>query len=237
MNANSRWQEVIAENMAAGSIPGYKKQDLSFSAVQSGLMAPGTGGPGQAFTLTRATPTINFRPGELQATGGTTDAAIEGPGFFTVQMSNGTTAYTRDGEFHLNSQGQLITKEGFLVLGTGGPISVNPNEHSPINISASGDITQGTESRGRLKIVDFPKPQLLTPLGSGYFVAEGPNVVPTDVAQPSVRQGFLEGSNASSITAMGSLLTAMRGFEANQKVIQLQDDRMGKAISDLGNPS
>lgn len=237
MNANTRWQEVITENLAATSIPGYKKQDLSFSAIQSGMMSNGASGAQQHFALPQAKTIIDFSPGELHATQSKTDVAIDGPGFFAVQMANGSTAYTRDGEFRITAQGQLATKQGYPVLGDSGPVQINLQDPSPITISANGEVSQGGEVKGKIKIVDFQQPQLLTQTGGGYFIADNPSLVPADVAQPSLRQGFLEGANTTSVAQMANLISVMRGYEANERVIQLQDERMSRAITELGNPS
>jgi flagellar basal body rod protein FlgG len=227
LNANSRWQEMISENLASSSIPGFKKR-----------LMPTTAGFPQHFTLARADVATNFRPGEIQSTSSKTDVALEGPGFFAVQMPNGTTGYTRDGEFQINALGELTTKQGYTVLGEAGPIRLNLSDtSSPLNISPSGEVSQGTELRGKFRVVDFQQPQLLTPVGGGFFIAQNPNLMPTPITQPSIRQGCLEAANSSSVSEMANLISAMRGFEANQRVIQLHDDRMGRAISDLGNPS
>jgi flagellar hook-basal body protein len=148
LNANSRWQEVIAENLASSSIPGFKKQDISFSSVQSGLFHPGEGA---GVVMPRASVATNFQIGALKFSGGPTDVAIEGPGFFEVQLPNGATGFTRDGEFHINAQGQLVTKQGFAVLGENGPIQFDPGNSSPIVISATGEISQGADSKDKLK--------------------------------------------------------------------------------------
>lgn len=229
MNASARWQEVISENLASASIPGFKKQGVSFDAVQAAAIAQ------SPFTLTRATATTSFRQGELRATGVKTDAAIEGPGFFEIQLSNGTTAYTRDGEFQISSQGQLVTKQGYPVLGESGPIQLDPSNTAPISLSSTGEISQGTDLKGKLKIVNFDHPELLTSASGGYFLAINPNLQPTDVREPSLHQGFLEVANTSPVSEMANLITTMRAFEANQRVMQMQDERMGRAISELGN--
>jgi flagellar basal-body rod protein FlgG len=238
LNANSRWQEVIAENLASGAVPGYKKQQLSIAAVQSGLMPGGSSASSspQMFVLPKATTTTNFTAGGMNATGVATDVAIDGKGFFEVQLPGGTTGYTRDGEFQMNTQGQLTTKEGYLVLGQGGPIQLNPRDPTPMAISASGDISQGASAKGKLALTEFNKPELLTQITSSYFAAQDP-AIQTKPATSTVRQGYLEGSNSSGVLEMAGLMTAMRGFEANQHVIQIQDDRLGKTISDLGNPA
>ena len=83
----------------------------------------------------------------------------------------------------------------------------------------------------------FGEPQRLTPITGGLFMANAPGLLPETVREPAVRQGFLEGANTSPVAEMANLITAMRGFEANQKIVQLNDERMGRAISELGNPN
>ncbi len=237
MNANARWQDIISENLAAASIPGFKKQEASFDAVQAGFIPPAPLEPAQHYRLPRANSATVFQQGEMRGTGVKTDVAIEGPGFFEVQLANGMTAYTRDGEFQVNAQGQLVTKQGYQVLGEGGPIQLDTNNSAPLSISPTGEISQGAELKGKLKIQDFDRPELLTPITSGCFLAENPHLQGTQVQQPSLRQGFLEGANTSVVAEMTNLMTTMRGFEANQRVLQLHDERIGKAIAELGNPS
>jgi flagellar basal body rod protein FlgG len=237
MNANARWQEIISENLAAASVPGFKKQEASFDAVQAGSVTPVPLGPAQHFQLPRAIRATSFQQGELRATGVKTDVGIEGPGFFEVQLANGTIAYTRDGEFQINGQGQLVTKQGYQVLGEGGPIQFDWNNPSPLFISSTGEVSQGADLKGKLKINDFDHPEWLTPISSGYFLADNPNLLGSPVPEPSLRQGFLERANTSVVAEMANLITTMRGFEANQRVLQLHDERMGRAISELGNPS
>jgi flagellar basal-body rod protein FlgG len=189
------------------------------------------------YTMPHATPATNFAQGELRTTGVNTDVAIEGRGFFEVQLPNGATAYTRDGEFQINSVGQLTTKQGSLVLGESGPIQLDRNNSAPLSISATGEVSQGAEIKGKLRLVDFDQPNLLTQVSGGYFIANHPNLQPADATGTSVRQGFLEGANTLPVTEMASLINVMRAFEANQRIIQLQDERMGRAIAELGNPN
>ncbi|KAF0171842.1 MAG: flagellar basal-body rod protein FlgG [Limisphaerales bacterium] len=235
MNASSRWQELIAENLSASSIPGFKKQDISFSAVEAGLMAArgANGAQPLPFTLPRMDGYTNFSNGEMKFTGVKTDTAIDGAGFFEVQLPSGTTGYTRDGEFHVDAQGQLVTKSGMPVMGSNGTIQLDPNDPNPISIAPNGDISQGAARKGRLKVVEFNSPQLLTPLGGGMFGAMDSKLQGGDSSRASIRQGFLEAANTSAVTEMANMITAMRHFEANHRLVQLQDERMGKAISEL----
>lgn len=234
MNANARWQEMITENLAASSVPGYRKQEVTFSAVQAGLAGAPTATPNAKYVIPASNVSLNFQQGSLRATGAPLDFALEGTGMFEVQLPNGTRAYTRDGEFHLSAQGQLVTKQGYAILGDTGPLQFDPNLTGPITISANGDVSQGDELRGHLRLLEFGDPHQLTAIGAGYFLADRPEAQPEIAQQTSVRQGFLETANTSPTAEMASLITAMRMFEANQKVMQAQDDRMGRVISDLG---
>jgi flagellar basal-body rod protein FlgG len=239
LNANARWQEVISENMASAAIPGFKKQELSFEAVRAGILTPNKSSAlTQPVSLPATRTHLNFSAGEVRRTDVNTDFAIEGNGFFEVQLPNGGTAYTRDGEFKTNAQGQLVTKQGYLVMGQGGPIQLDRNISSTgITVAPDGTISQGSEGRGKLNIVTFNDLNLLTPTGGGFFLAKDPALQPTDENIGIVRQGFLEGSNTSAVAEMANLISVMRAYEANQRVVQMQDERMGRAISELGNPN
>jgi len=232
MNANARWQEVIAENLAGASVPGSRKQDVSFSAIAAGL--PQAASKGAGYVMPTCTTAVNFQQGTLRPTGLPTDLGIEGPGFFEVQLPDGRHAFTRDGELQLNAQGRLVTKQGYLVMSDGGPLQVDPTNSSPISVSASGEVSQGDGLKGRIRLVEFSQPNLLQPIGAGCFVANTPGAQPLPAQSSQLRQGFLEGANTSPTTEMSSLIMAMRMFEANQKVMQMQDDRMGRVITDLG---
>jgi flagellar basal body rod protein FlgG len=227
MNATAHWQDLIAENLSAASTPGARKQEISFSAVQAGLPSNMPGVPS-------ANVVTSFQPGELCSTGNSMDFALEGPGFFTVQLANGQHAYTRDGEFQLNAKGQLVNKEGYEVMGQSGPLQFNPNSSDPITISATGDVSQGSETKGKIQITEFQHPENLTPLGTGTFRPDSPDAQPSPAVSTQVRQGFIEAANMSPTTEMASLITAMRMFESNQKVLQMQSDRMSRVITDLG---
>jgi|694.fasta_scaffold72433_1 flagellar basal body rod protein FlgG len=235
MNANARWQEVISENLSASSVPGFRRQQVSFSAVAAGVMR---NEPSQQhWSLPKATNSTSFERGQLNRSAGPYDVAIEGPGFFEVQMADGSRGYTRDGSFQTNAQGQLVTKQGYLVMGSSGPIQFDRNSSAPVSISPEGEVSQGADNKGQLKVVDFNQPQQLTPVTGGYFVANSPGLMPEELRTPAVRHGFLEGANTSSVAEMANLITAMRGFETNQRIVQLNDERMGRAISELGNPN
>ena len=236
LNAMDRWQETIAENLASSSVPGFKKQDFSFAATQAGLHgAPAAAGASRAVLMTGGEPSTNFQPGEFRMTNVKTDLAIDGKGFFEVQLPNGATAFTRDGEFHIDAQGQLVTKEGHRVIGDGGPIVLDLNNYTEVSVSATGEVSQGIDLKGRIKLTEFGNPKQLTRLSGGYFAADNPNANPATATASTVRQGALETANTSVVMEMANLMTAMRTFEANQRMAQIHDERIAKAIAELGN--
>ena len=235
-----RWQETIAENLAASSVPGFKKQEFSFAAVQAGLRPvpiSAASGASRDVLMAVGDASTNFEPGEFRTTGVLTDLAVDGKGFFEVQLPNGSAAFTRDGEFHINAQGQLVTKEGYTVLGDAGPIQIDFNNYATLSVSATGEVSQGADLKGKIRLTEFGNPKLLTRLSGGYFTAGDPNVGATPSTASTLRQGALESANTSVVMEMANLMTAMRTFEANQRMVQIHDDRIAKAINDLGNIS
>jgi flagellar basal-body rod protein FlgF len=237
MNAQERWLEMITRNLAAGSVPGFRKQEMSFAAVEAGLDPTAATVTGGGYVIPTARPATNFQFGEMRSTGNQLDFALEGPSFFEVQLPGGALAYTRDGEFQFNSQGQLATKQGYLVMGEGGPLQLDPDRPPILTVSPGGNVSQGDQARGRIRVVEFSQPQSLQAIGDSYFRADPASGGPLPGATSRVHQGFLEASNASPTAQMANLITAMRQFEANQKVLQAQDDRMGRVITELGGSS
>ena len=115
MDAHARWHEVIAGNLSAASVPGFKKAELRMAAVEGGILPGAEGGGGnKTFTIPKAETTYDLSPGPLARTSAHTDIAIGGEGFFEVALPSGENGYTRDGEFKLNEEGFLAA--GRLVI-------------------------------------------------------------------------------------------------------------------------
>lgn len=240
LNANMRWQEMISENLASGSIPGYRKQEMSFAAVQSGVASVDGHGLFPATTpnyMPVVQTATNFQNGEIKHTGIRSNVALEGPGFFQITLPNGGTGFTRAGNFQFTQQGDLVTSTGQKVMGETGPIQIDPNNTNPVSISSTGEVSQGPESRGRLKVVDFNNTKLLRYLGGGTFMADNAGLAQITPANTTVRQECVEASNASPTRDMVDLITSMRTFELNQRVLQANDDRTARVISEMGNPN
>ena len=229
MNATERWQDMIAENLSSSSVPGAHQRTAIFSAVPAGQAMLGN----EHLVVPFANSAVNFSQGELRATNGNMDFAVEGPGFFSVQMPDGSKGYTRDGQFKLNAQGQLVTKQGYPVMSDSGLLQFDPNNSAPIKVSSDGLVSQGSEPKGKIAIAEFKTPSQLTTIGGGYYRNDVPDMLPQPALNTKVHQGFIEQANTSPTLAMASMLTAMRMYESNEKVMQMQNDRMGRTITDL----
>ncbi len=238
LSALERWQEAVAQNINSSEVTAYRKRATSVSAQEHGELltdprARVDRGEGEPASFPVATSQINFMPGEAKPTGRELDLAIRGPGFFTVQMPDGTKAYTRTGEFQLRNDRTIVTGQGFPVLSAAGqPIQTLPGQ-GPIVIDQTGMVTQGGTQIARLSLQDFENPERLTPLTSGLYLAPD-GVEPAAVKAPQILQGNLESSNLTSLREMVDLVTISRAYEANQKVITGRDDLFEKTLQAFG---
>lgn len=238
LNSNQIWLESASENLAGQSIPGFKKTQMVVGAKVEGEIpreyrdVANEGPTSYLFPISEAG--FNFSQGDLKKTEVKTDFALEGRGFFVIQTPSGEDAFTRDGEFKFSADGQLVNKEGFPVLGEGGPIVANPLNNAKIIAEADGTIRQGQQILGKLRVVDFPDLGNLQPYSGGLFKPKEGGGGPVEIPETRVRQGYLESANVSTVKEMAGLILALRNYEANQKVIQNTDDKLGKAIQTLG---
>lgn len=171
----------------------------------------------------------NYEQGQVFGTGNDFDLAIEGKGFFSVETPQGER-YTRSGEFTRDNEGYLVTKEGHKVLGENGPILL---EGKDLTINEKGEVYAGGELQDKLKLVEFSDYTLLRKEGNGLVkIADGITMEP-ETAEVNIRQGFLEGSNVNSVKEMVSMMTMLRSYEANQKLIKIHDELLGKAVSEI----
>jgi flagellar basal body rod protein FlgG len=238
LSALERWQEAVSQNITSSEVTAYKKRTVSFSGQDSGefLTDPKSRagrGQGQSAVFPVASSSINFLPGETKPTGRKLDVALQGEGFFEVQMPDGTRAYTRTGEFQLRADRSVVTGQGASVLlASGSPLQLNSGQ-GELLIKPDGSVSQGSTSLGKLSIQTFEKPGQLLPLAAGLFSAP-PDMAPTPVASPAVLQGNLESSNLTSLHEMVDLVTISRAYEANQKIITSSDDLLDKTIQAFG---
>jgi flagellar basal-body rod protein FlgF len=239
LSALERWQDVVAQNITSSQTTGYRKRTINFSEQMSGELQTDPSarlakdGGGMPTVFPKINTGINFTSGETQPTRRDYDVAIQGEGFFEVQMPDGAKAYTRSGEFNVNADRTLITSGGQQVLSEGGaPITLLPNGAS-IVINRDGTIFQGDTSLGKLSVQTFADPSKLTPVAGGYFLA-GPGVEAKPVEKPDLMQGYLEGSNVTPLREMVDMVLISRAYEANEKIISSFDQTMQKALDALG---
>jgi len=230
-----RWQEMTTQNIAASSVPGFKGQKMSFEAIHTGKMGVISGDQKvqMPVTMSVAKPVSDFSDGILKQTGAPSHVAIKGDGFFHIK-GDSFDYFTRDGEFHVDPQNQLVNKMGDPVLGkTGAPIRIQPDQ-GEFTISANGEIRQGLNQVGELGVFDFENREDLIRVPGGFRTDPEKNMQTEEVNDSRIMQGHLEESNMSALSQMVDLISVSRAFELNHKVIQNIDEKMGKAIEVLG---
>lgn len=240
--------DTTANNLANVDTTGFKRSQVDFQdLLYQTVRAPGTQGATGAEVPTgiqigsgvrTAGITKIFSVGNLENTSNTLDIAINGEGFFQVQLPNGDQRYTRDGSFRTNSTGQLVTADGFLLQP---PVTIPPDTLS-ITIGTDGTVSvinaQGlSQTVGNILTARFPNNSGLASEGRNLFsetTASGAAQpgTPGDNGFGSLQQGFLERSNVQVVTEMIRLITAQRAFEASQRAV-LTSDQMLQATNGM----
>ncbi|CAM2930500.1 flagellar hook-basal body protein [Paenibacillus sediminis] len=160
--------------------------------------------------------------------------------FFTVQDDQGQIRYTRDGSFHLDSQGQLVTSAGYLVLDTNNKPIVPNAPIDQLTVDGQGQFFdgQGNPTGQQMLISVVNNPNFLIREGNGVYSVNNPSQAGVQALQPGqeaeVRQRSLESSNVDPAQSMTDLMTALRAYEANSKVVQYYDKSLDKAVNELG---
>jgi len=229
---------VVSNNMANASTPGYKQDrlpdevgnalDLMKYAVDDQGRPVGTITLGPKIGLSQ----LDLTPGPIQETTNPLDLAIAGTGFFAVQAADGSTRYTRDGGFHADVDGSLRARDGSAVLDTSGQVIQLPSG-TDISVAADGTVAAGGDPVAQLQMVDFAAGQQLTKVGNGMFTAPT-GAQPQAATGVQLYQGYLEGSNTDMTESMVSTMNLVRAYEANQKMLQMQDSTLKQAVNDVG---
>ncbi|NHA21508.1 flagellar basal-body rod protein FlgG [Helicobacter pylori] len=232
--------DTTSNNIANVNTTGFKKSradfnDLFYQAMQyAGTNTSNTtlspDGMEVGLGVRPSAITKMFSQGSPKETENNLDVAITGKGFFQVQLPDGTTAYTRSGNFKLDEQGNLVTSEGYLLI----PQITLPEDTTQVNIGVDGtvSVTQGLQTTsnviGQITLANFVNPAGLHSMGDNLFSitnASGDAIVgnPDSQGLGKLRQGFLELSNVRLVEEMTDLITAQRAYEANSKSIQTAD--------------
>ena len=235
--------DSIANNLANVSTNGYKRADVVFEDLMyQNLRTAGAASSEQSELPTGlqvglgvrvAASTRNFSQGNLQQTAGNLDVAIKGQGFFQIQLPDGTTAYTRDGAFQVDANGQLVTNAGYVVQ----PGITIPAKAQSVTIAPDGTVNVTVANQtaqlplGQLQLASFVNPAGLEPRGGNLYAETTASGTPTTGApasdgQGSLQQGFIEGSNVNVVEELVSMIATQRAYELNSKAIQTSDQML-----------
>lgn len=254
--AQSTKLDTIANNLANVNTPAFKRDQQLFQEYLTANEKPPTTtqiprdvasiesfynmqGGDKSYVDTKGTFT-DFSQGGLKSTGNALDVAIDGKGFFEVATPGGVKL-TRSGNFTLDGSGQLVTKEGHPVLRAGEP-GADPASRvirlqgtGAMTIADNGDVFEGTENIGRLSLVNVNNPDTLQKVGGSLYTFKA-NSTPdmTNVANPSLKQGFLETSNVNIVQEMTDMISTNRVFESTQKAISAYDQMADKMVNVVG---
>jgi flagellar basal-body rod protein FlgG len=236
--------DVLANNLANMNTTAYRRvqagfQDLVYtnmprpdsSKSRAGPLVPGGVQSGHGVQLA-STMRINEQ-GSLKATHNTLDLAIQGPGFFQIQLPDGRAAYSRVGTFQLNAGGQIVTHDGNLLAG-GIAIPANAVD---VAIGASGGVQVKLQGQrnfqvvGQIQLVTFQNQGGLNARGDGLFLESTASGPPTpgiagNGGRGTILQGYLEASNVNPIQEIAKLVAAQRAYEMNSRVVRAADEMM-----------
>ncbi len=241
MEAQQLNLNTIANNLANVNTPGFKRSKIEFQdLLYQNPRASGSDAGGGNLVPTGvevgngsrvASTSKVFTQGQLTSTGEKLDIAIQGDGFFEVQRPDGTRAYTRDGSFKLNAQGQVVTTDGLPVLSGFQPI---PSGATSVSVAEDGSVTvqsaNGTQTFN-ITLTRFANPAGLRSLGGNLYeetAASGTpeNGKPSEQGFGRTMQGYVENSNVNIVEEMVNLIIAQRAYEINSKSIQTSDEML-----------
>lgn len=235
--------DVISNNIANVNTTGFKKSRAEFQdLISQTLRAPGAQVAQGTFQPVGIQIGLGVKNSAIQriTTEGTmmpndnpTSMAISGKGYFQIQMDDGEIAYTRDGSFKIDANGQMVTSDGFQLI----PQITIPQDATQISITNDGRVTvkqPGTAELtevGTIELVRFPNESGLLAVGKNLFLETGASGSPVQGTANqegfgSIEQGFLEGSNVAVVEELINLITAQRAFEANSNVIRASDEAL-----------
>ena len=224
-----REMQVVAHNIANTNTPGFKAERLIFQEFLSN--------PQSRDSLSFVTDIGTARDmdtGPLSSTGNTFDIALSGDGFFTIETPLGER-YTRHGRFQLDGERQLVTSEGYPVLGQNGPLTI-PTDEGEISIASDGTITTEDTQVGQIQVVTFEDPQQLRKAASGLFIApDGVDAQEPDTVQ--MVQGMVEESNVQPILEITRMMGIHRTHDSVARMLRQENDRVKDMIDTLGKPA
>jgi flagellar basal-body rod protein FlgG len=235
--------DAISNNLANVGTNGYKRGGIVFEDLMYQNLRPAgsaTSDQSQLPTglqvglgVRAAASTRNFAQGTLQSTGNDLDMAIQGSGFFQIQMPDGTSAYTRDGSFQRDAAGQIVTNAGYVLQPgltiPGTALSVTVGQDGTVQAMLPGQVAPQTI--GQIQLASFVNPGGLESRGGNLYgetAASGTAnaAAPGSTGHGTLKQGFVEGSNVNVVEELVSMIATQRAYELNSKAIQTSDQML-----------
>jgi flagellar basal-body rod protein FlgG len=245
LDAQQTQLDVISNNLANVSTNGFKRARAVFEdLLYQNMRQPGAQTSQQTQVPTGLQLGTGVRPvatariftqGNLQKTDNALDIAINGNGFFQVQLPDGTTGYTRDGSFQKDNQGQIVTSEGYPLQ----PAILIPEDALSVSVGADGTVTVTQPGAvapvelGAIQLATFVNPGGLLSIGQNLFLETAASGAPTPNAPGangagSVNQGYVETSNVNVAEELVTMIQTQRAYELNSKVISTSDTMLGR---------
>jgi flagellar basal-body rod protein FlgF len=221
-----RRMEIISNNIANASTPGYKTMRPVFN-VEKNENNSGVNTELQNTQINVLDSYIHFSEAPLVESGNKLDIGIEGDGFFVVSVKEGRM-YTRNGQFAINKEKKLVTLDGTPVLGQSGEITLNGAD---VRIEGDGSIFVDKAFVDKLKIVDFKDKKDLRNYGNSMFINVNKDNIENTPETFTVKQGFYEASNVDVMKEMIDMMSTLRAYESYSKVDQFFNDMMSKVIN------
>jgi flagellar basal-body rod protein FlgG len=240
MVVETRNQDAVAHNLANLQTAGYRNETALRTTFAQTLAARGAhgdiSGAGGAGVLSAGS-YYSFTQGSLETTNAPLDLALNGNGFYKIRDDQGRDLLTRAGHFNTDSQGRLVTPEGWLVQGQGGAITVPPDADQ-ITVSKTGSISVSTMSNGiatqtvldQLRVVSVPKPDQMAAVNGQYF--DPGAQAQSDATGAIVQQGMLERSNVDSMQQLAMMIAGERRYDSAQRAFKEQY-KAGSSLADL----
>lgn len=217
--AHQAWLDALANDIANVNTVGYRRQRIDMRDLEYTTTAGRQVGTGAALRSLGATQS----QGALLTGTGPLSLAITGPGYFSVRLTDGTIALTRNGDFRLDGQGSIVLASGERLEP---PITLPAGTSlSAVSVGPDGTVTVGGETVGRITVIDVPAPSGLLAAGAGLYVPTQASGAPVP-ASSRIESGVLEASNVDLAEAMVSVIQAQRGFELSARALRTQDQLM-----------
>jgi len=237
--------DAISNNLANVGTNGYKRAGVAFEDLMYQNLRPAGSASSEQTALPTglqvglgvraAATTRNFSQGALTNTGGSTDVAIRGDGFFQITLPDGTTGYTRDGGFQLDAGGQIVTNAGYVlqpgITVPAGSSSLKIDPQGVVSVVPAGQTTP--QNLGTIQLASFINPAGLESRGGNLYAETAASGTPNAAAPGSsghgtLMHGYVEGSNVNVVEELVTMIATQRAYELNSKAIQTSDQMLQK---------